>query len=100
MARDPDTFVKPDVRHLWTFLSPRNDKRETLLASFLLRRVRKILDDDRLDFGEQLLQVYLYLSEQKQKLLSDKGAPGLVIDIEIVGGIGSKGARSTHKFTI
>lgn len=96
--RDPDTFVKPDVRHLWAFLSPRDDARETLLASFLLRRVRKILDDNRLDFGEQLFQIYRYLSEQKQKLVSDN-APSLVIEIEIVGGIGPKGVRSTHKFT-
>lgn len=99
-APHPQTFSRPHVKKLWVFLSPPNKTREAKIAYFLLKKVQKILADDSLDFGEQLRQVYEYLSVQKNKASSDHNFRQMGIDAEILGHIGPNGGPSAHHFKI
>ena len=96
----PQSFHKPHVRKLWVFLYPPNKAREGKIALHLLRRIRKILSDQDLNFGEQLRQIHEYLLGEKNKLGSDHNFGQMGIDIEIEASVGPGGGQSAHRFKI
>lgn len=100
MAKDPYAFLQPHIKKLWVFLYPSNKAREARVANYFLKRVKDILTDDSVPFGEQLARVYTFLLGQKNKLNTDHRYGSMNIDFEMEGKIGATGGASIHRFQI